>query len=87
MLAAAAVSCCHSLSDLVPLATETVKIAFRTGLCVSEVRCRVQQREDTTSSWSALVPGLAAEAANAYIEKYSVENVRILVIHHHLLMR
>jgi hypothetical protein len=76
MLAAVAVSCCQSLSDLIPLAVETVKIAFRTGVCVTEVRCRVELGQDSTSSWSAMVPGLTGEAAVLSLEKFGEEKVR-----------
>jgi hypothetical protein len=69
-LAAAAVSCSRSTPELVPLAVDAVRVAFRTGVHAADVGQRlepaaVEEGEDVRS-WSVLVPGLAgAEAAVA----------------------
>ena len=38
LFTATAVSCCQTITDLIPLAIHTVLVAFRTGHCVSKVR-------------------------------------------------
>ncbi|KAM3080825.1 hypothetical protein ACMFMF_002740 [Clarireedia jacksonii] len=61
-LASAAISSCRSVSDLLPVAIETVLIAFRTGLCVLDVRNRHESSRDG-SSWSMVVGGSSSSAA------------------------
>ncbi|KAK3370622.1 polyketide synthase [Podospora didyma] len=72
LLSASAVSCCQSITDLVPLAAHTVLVAFRAGLCVSEVRDRVEaQKEGAAVPWSVLIPGLSGEAAAIILKRYT----------------
>ncbi|CAG8212597.1 unnamed protein product [Penicillium salamii] len=52
-LSAAAVSCCQVISQLPDLGTQTIRVAFRTGLQVSRVGRTVDQ--STTESWSLVV--------------------------------
>jgi hypothetical protein len=75
LLSAAAVGCCQSITDLLPLATHTVLIAFRTGICVADVRDRVEPQTKPPIAWSALVPGLEGDTAVAALERYSDEKV------------
>jgi Starter unit:ACP transacylase in aflatoxin biosynthesis len=65
------VSCCRSLTDLVSLALHTVKVAFRTELCVAEVRDRIEPPGASSLSWSALIPGLSGDVAAAAIQEFS----------------
>ncbi|KAF2703807.1 putative polyketide synthase [Pleomassaria siparia CBS 279.74] len=69
LLTGAAVSCARSLSNLVPLAVETVIIAFRTGLVVSQVRDGIAMNQPDLS-WSMMVPGLAGDAAQPFIDQF-----------------
>ncbi|RDW58256.1 hypothetical protein BP6252_13667 [Coleophoma cylindrospora] len=62
-LAAAAISCSHSMLDLVPLAVDAVVVAFRTGTQVSEVAHRVAGRPAAGQSWSMIVAGASSDAA------------------------
>ncbi|CAG8244814.1 unnamed protein product [Penicillium olsonii] len=52
-LSAAAVSCCQVISQLPDLGTQTIRVAFRTGLHVSRVGRTIDQ--STTESWSLVV--------------------------------
>nr|AAS89278.1 truncated polyketide synthase [Aspergillus flavus]AAS89279.1 truncated polyketide synthase [Aspergillus flavus]AAS89286.1 truncated polyketide synthase [Aspergillus flavus]AAS89293.1 truncated polyketide synthase [Aspergillus flavus] len=55
-LAAVAVSCSRSLSELLPIAVQTVLIAFRLGLCALEMRDRVDGcSDDRGDPWSTIV--------------------------------
>jgi hypothetical protein len=75
LLSASAVSCCQSVTDLVPLAAHTVLVAFRAGLCVSEVRDRIEaQPEGAPAAWSVLVPGLDGDAAGFILKRYAQDN-------------
>ncbi|KAK4235192.1 beta-ketoacyl synthase [Achaetomium macrosporum] len=75
-LAAAAVSCSSSLSELLPLAVQTALIAFRLGLCALDVRDRLETSvEDRARPWSVVVSGLEPQAAEAAIKQFCRENV------------
>lgn len=74
-------SCCQSITDLVPLAAHTVLVAFRTGLCVSEVRDMVEaQEEGLPAPWSVLIPGLDRTAADSILKSYTQDKVRITLL-------
>ena len=75
-LAAAAVSCSSSLSELLPLAVQTALVAFRLGLCALDMRDRLEtSAADRSRPWSVVVSGLDAEAAQAAIKKFCQDNV------------
>ena len=75
-LAAAAVSCSSSLSELLPIAVQTVLLAFRLGLCVTETRNRLETSTyNRTHPWSAVVSNLDHQAAEAAIELFAQSNV------------
>ncbi|RAL16794.1 ketoacyl-synt-domain-containing protein [Aspergillus homomorphus CBS 101889] len=66
-LAAAAVSCSRSTSELVPLAVKAVIAAFHTGLVVADVTQRIGPSCEADQSWSMIVPGLhAAEGVEEF---------------------
>lgn len=68
-LAAAAISCCRSISELLPVAIQTVLVAFRTGLCVLDVRSRIEAPIGSSPAWSMVVGGNSAtEAIDAMFE-------------------
>ncbi|KAK3938759.1 hypothetical protein QBC46DRAFT_439652 [Diplogelasinospora grovesii] len=72
LLSASAVGCCQSTTDLIPLAAHTVLVAFRAGLCVSEVRDRVEAQKDSPPvAWSVLIPGLDGDAAGSILKRYT----------------
>ncbi|KAL2132795.1 hypothetical protein VTI74DRAFT_3364 [Chaetomium olivicolor] len=75
-LAAAAVSCSSSLSELLPLAVQTALIAFRLGLCALDIRDRLETSvEDRGRPWSVVLSGLEAQAAAVSIKNFCDENV------------
>jgi Starter unit:ACP transacylase in aflatoxin biosynthesis len=74
LIAASAVASADSLTALIPLAVEAVRIAFRTGAHVGRV---AQQLECETGrqSWSTLVAA-DATAVEAALDKFHQDNVR-----------
>ncbi|KAI1412620.1 polyketide synthase [Hypoxylon sp. FL1857] len=62
-LAAVAVSCSKSLSELVPKAVETVIVAFGLGVCVSNMKTRLVSPEEMSRTWSMMVAGSSASQA------------------------
>ncbi|KAL4876805.1 beta-ketoacyl synthase [Aspergillus karnatakaensis] len=79
-LAAAAISCSTSLSELLPLAVQTVLVAFRLGLCAQEVRDRLEISEaNRTQSWSVVSdvqPDAARSALDTFSAKHALPNTR-----------
>ncbi|KAL2862531.1 type I polyketide synthase [Aspergillus lucknowensis] len=71
LLAAAAVSCCQTLTELIPLAAHTVLVAFRTGICVSDVRDHVEPCNESPSPWSVLLAGLQGDATLPLLTKFN----------------
>ncbi|KAL9609770.1 MAG: hypothetical protein Q9167_005482 [Letrouitia subvulpina] len=70
-LAAAAISSCSTLSELLPAAVETVQVAFRLGLCVVDVRDRIEApSKDVPQEWSIVVPGLEPQVATLTIDEF-----------------
>ncbi|KAI4159137.1 MAG: hypothetical protein LQ342_006841 [Letrouitia transgressa] len=71
-LAAAAIGCSKTLSELLPAAVQTVSVAFRLGLLVMKFRDGIEQPTGKQPPpWSILFPGLtikkcAAELEDAY---------------------
>jgi hypothetical protein len=57
-LAAAAVSCSGSVLDLIPIAVDAVRVAFRTGAHVADVASRLESTERADRSWLLGIPGL-----------------------------
>ena|SRR5438034_6025551 len=70
--AAAAISTCKSLSELLSVAVQTVRVAFRFGLCTSDVRDRIEQ---TDGSWSIVVRDFMPDAASGVLDEFSQVNV------------
>lgn len=54
-LSAVAVSISHSLNELLPLAIESVRLAFRSGLLATTVRDELEL-SDKSQTWAMQVP-------------------------------
>jgi iterative type I PKS product template protein len=71
LLAAVAVTCAKSLSDLLPLAIEAVRISFRTGCVVGSVQDSLEQGSD---SWSTIVTNVNEETAKTALADFHAAN-------------
>jgi noranthrone synthase len=75
-LAAVAASCSKSLSDLLPMAVQAVRVSFRAG--VTTVRARDEMTitdEERKEEWSAVFFKLDIVAATAAIRDFSTSKV------------
>lgn len=77
-LAAAAVSCSQSTLDLVPLGVTAVKVAFRTGMHVTDVAQRVAPVDSVSRNWSMIVAGL--ESTQAAVEEFCGQTVSVTTL-------
>ena len=80
MLAASAIASANSLTALLPLAVETVRIAFRTGLYVGEVADRLERGQDTSEAWSTTVATSDKQGAEVALDEYNQAHVRLVVL-------
>ena len=75
VLAAAAVASCDSLTSLIPLAVEVVRIAFRVGHCVARMADMLEQGPSGRLSWSTVVLGVGGSVATTAVETFNLEQV------------
>lgn len=68
-LAATAVASSKSVTDLLPIAVQTVQVAFRLGLLAVEVSNRIQP--GCSGSWSLIFPGLTTGAVSVALKEFS----------------
>ncbi|OXV11267.1 hypothetical protein Egran_00972, partial [Elaphomyces granulatus] len=70
-LASAAISSSRSLLELIPAAVHAVIIAFRAGLCASEVRSSIEDFSDHSPEWSIVVSGISTDAATKSLKEFA----------------
>lgn len=75
-LAAAAVSASSSLSELLPIAVQTVSVAFRLGLTAQKLCDHLEvSSEDKSRSWSVVIGDLDSETALTIFDDFCKSNV------------
>ena len=79
LLAASAVASVDSLIALLPVAVETVRIAFRTGAHVADVADRLDVSSDANESWSTIFAVDDVEAAEKALDLFHQQYVRFFV--------
>ena len=72
-IAASVVASARSISELLPLATEAVRIAFRAGTCVGAAKDALEQPADAKESWSTIVTGISESAAKKVLSAFHDE--------------
>lgn len=70
LIAGSVVASSKSVTDLVPLAVEAVRIAFRTGTCVGTAANAI---DPSRASWSTIVAGISEKAAKSAIAEFHGE--------------
>ncbi|KAL5114384.1 polyketide synthase [Pleosporales sp. CAS-2024a] len=70
LLAASVVASARSLSELLPLATEAVRIAFRAGSCVGAARDALEHSPNSQDSWSTIVTGISENDAKIALASF-----------------
>ncbi|KAA8573325.1 hypothetical protein EYC84_003812 [Monilinia fructicola] len=71
LLAASAVASCKSLTSLVPLAVQAVRIAFRLGSRVAAVGSQLESASDRRKTWSTIVLGISPEVAEHALAEFN----------------
>ena len=61
--------------ELLPAAIEAVKLSFRIGILVSEIRNQIEQGGENNPSWSAVVSGIQESDATSILDKFHTEKV------------
>jgi hypothetical protein len=70
LLAASVVASARSLSELLPLATEAVRIAFRAGTCVGAAKDALENATNAKDSWSTIVTGISEKDAKSALATF-----------------
>jgi iterative type I PKS product template protein len=70
LLAGCVVASARSLSELLPLATEAVRIAFRTGSCVGAAKDALESTVNAKESWSTIVTGVSEDDAKSALAAF-----------------
>ncbi|MCJ1478063.1 hypothetical protein MMC13_006738 [Lambiella insularis] len=73
LLAASAVSSFSTASSFIPLAVQTVRIAFRVGVHVDSVADQLRTRGEGSESWSIIVSGITDSVAKHGVEEFHSE--------------
>lgn len=71
MFAAAAITSTPTLSTLVPVAVQTVLLAFRTGNHVAAMAERLYPAGEQSESWTYVLPGLSSDEARAALNTFN----------------
>lgn len=74
LLAASAVACAKSLSDLLPLAIEAVRLSFRTGTVVGNTKDVLEPASMSQDSWSTIVANTNEMAAEETLEDWHAKH-------------
>jgi iterative type I PKS product template protein len=74
LIAGAVVASAKTLEELLPLATEAVRIAFRTGTCVGAAKDALEHSANAKESWSTIVTGISENAAKSAIAAFHDEH-------------
>lgn len=72
-IAASVVASARSISELLPLATEAVRVAFRAGTCVGAAKAALTLPAEAKESWSTIVTGISESAANKALSSFHDE--------------
>ena len=72
-LAASAIVSAKSITDLVPLSVEAVRIAFRAGSRVDQVKRDLQQVGDEKEPWSRIVTGISEKDVQDALDAFHQE--------------
>lgn len=78
-LSATAVSLAQSLTELLPIAVEAVRLAFRVGLAAATVGDELEPSKSSRQTWSVVIPrdsGLEEEDTLKTICQQNVSNSR-----------
>lgn len=75
LIAASAIACADSLTALLPLAVEAVRVAFRVGAHVGNVSDRLETRRNAPKSWSTMLSAESEELIKAELENFHEQNV------------
>ena len=78
LIAASAIASADSLTALLPIAVEAVRIAFRTGLYIGDVAEHLEGPHDACKSWSSIVATSDKRAAEDAIDRFNQAHVKLI---------
>lgn len=75
LLTASAVASSTSLTTLIPLAIQTIRITFRLGSRVATVAEQLEPPTDRTQTWSTIVLGINSGDAGVAVAEFNRDHV------------
>jgi iterative type I PKS product template protein len=75
LIAGSVIASAKTLDELLPLAVQAVRIAFRAGNCAEAVKDALEQSTNVTESWSTIVTGISESAAKSAIATFHAEQM------------
>lgn len=75
LLSASAIACSKSLIELIPLAVETVRAAFRLGSCVGCMAESLEPAIGGQRSWTSLVTGVDSKTVISAVDSFNKSEV------------
>ena len=75
IFAAAAVSCCSTLEQFLPVALETVLVSFRTGLLAAETRDQIIIGSANLVSWRVRIETIKPEGVLSQLDEFCAQKV------------
>ena len=78
LLAAAAVSCCSTLEQFLPVALETVLVGFRVGLLAADTRDQIVVDKTNLAPWRVRVETGKPEVVLSQLEELCTQKVEAL---------
>lgn len=75
---AVACACVENVTDLIPLAVETVCTAFRLGLYVDDMASTLHLTSDHLESWATSFKGVSEEETHKLLDEFHESRVSII---------
>jgi len=76
LLAATAITCAPSLSTLISIAADIVRVAFRLGLYISDMAAQLDVVGDSSKSWTYTIPDITQESVVSILGTFHQSRVR-----------
>ena len=77
LIAASAIASASTLSALLPLAVETVRLSFRLGAHVGKIAAQLDQATSTQETWSMIIPNIDRASTDEILAQFHTQNVSL----------
>lgn len=75
LFSAVAIASSRSVTTLIPIAVEMVIVAFRAGLRVTRMADELENGDESSDSWTYVIPDITEDAAQEILDNFHKQNV------------